>query len=40
MARRPVWDICWRSKRALIFLAIGAILQAVLFALLAQVISP
>ena len=38
--RRPVWDICWRSKRALIFLVIGAILQAVLFALLAQVISP
>ena len=40
MAHRSVWDICWRSKLALILMVIGVILQAVLFALLAQVVSP
>lgn len=32
--KRPMWDICWRAKTALILMAIGALLQGAVLVLL------
>ena len=37
---RPFWDICWRSKRALLWMAIGLAIQGVLVLLLLQMLTP
>jgi hypothetical protein len=38
--KRPVWDICWRSKRALVLMGIGCGLQWVLVLLLWRLLGP